>query len=99
MPSPISDVLKSCLNRLLSYLDGLNTDDVSEWMGTRPAMPDSLPVVSVSPGHPNVFYAFGHGHYGITQGPTTGRIIADMVTGSEPSQTDLSACRFDRFVK
>jgi D-amino-acid dehydrogenase len=78
------------------YLDGLKTDDVTEWMGQRPAMPDSLPVISVSPRHSNVFYAFGHGHYGITQGPTTGRIIADMMTGSRPS-VDISAYRFDRF--
>jgi len=80
------------------YLDGLKTDDVTEWMGQRPAMPDSLPVIAVSPRHANVFYAFGHGHYGITQGPTTGRIIADMMTGSSPS-VDVSAYRFDRFVK
>jgi len=79
------------------YLDGLKTDDVTEWMGQRPAMPDSLPVISVSPRHSNVFYAFGHGHYGITQGPTTGRIIADMMTGSRPD-VDISAYRFDRFV-
>jgi D-amino-acid dehydrogenase len=80
------------------YLDGLKTGDVSEWMGQRPATPDSLPVISESPRHPNVFYAFGHGHYGITQGPTTGRIIADMVSGDK-TQPDISAYRFDRFNK
>ena len=79
-----------------NYLEGLQAEDVTEWMGHRPAMPDSLPVISVSPGHRNVFYAFGHGHYGITQGPTTGRIIADLVTG-EASSVDLSPFRFDRF--
>ena len=80
----------------LHYFDDLNTAGVTEWMGQRPATPDSLPVISTSPGHPNVYYAFGHGHYGLTQGPTTGRIIADMVTGSEP-EVDISAFRFDRF--
>jgi D-amino-acid dehydrogenase len=79
------------------YLDGLKTENVTEWMGQRPMTADSTPVISVSPGHPNVFYAFGHGHYGLTQGPTTGRIIADMVLDKEPS-IDLSAFRFDRFV-
>jgi len=78
------------------YLEGLKTEGVSEWMGHRPMMVDSLPVISVSPRHPNVFYAFGHGHYGITQGPTTGRIIAELVLGHEPS-VDLSPFRFDRF--
>ena len=88
---------KVLLKQAGRYLEGLKTDDVTEWMGQRPAMPDSLPVISVSPGHPNVFYAFGHGHYGLTQGPTTGRIIADMVTGNQQT-LDLSAFRFDRFV-
>jgi len=84
------------LQHASDYLDGLNTDNVTEWMGQRPMLPDSKPVISTSPRHRNVFYAFGHGHYGITQGPTTGRIIADMVVG-EASSIDLSAFRFDRF--
>ena len=88
---------KVLLKHASHYLEGLKIDGVSEWMGNRPMMADSMPVISVSPRHANVFYAFGHGHYGLTQGPTTGRIIADMVIGNEPS-TDLSACRFDRFV-
>ena len=78
------------------YLHGLQTGNVTEWMGQRPATPDSLPVISASPGHRNVFYAFGHGHYGITQGPTTGRIIAGLVAGEQP-ELDISAFRFDRF--
>ena len=88
---------KVLLKQASYYLDGLETSDVTEWMGQRPAMPDSLPVISGSPGHSNVFYAFGHGHYGLTQGPTTGRIIADMVTKPE-LKLDMSAFRFDRFV-
>jgi D-amino-acid dehydrogenase len=86
------------LKQAAHYLDGLDTNVVTEWMGQRPATPDSLPVISASPGHRNVFYAFGHGHYGITQGPTTGRIIADMLTGDQPG-VDTSAFRFDRFGK
>jgi len=87
---------KVLLKQAAGYLDGLKTGHVSEWMGQRPATPDSLPVISASPGHSNVFYAFGHGHYGVTQGPTTGRIIADLVTGDQP-KLDISAFRFDRF--
>ena len=78
------------------YLEGLKTNGVSQWMGPRPMMADSMPVLSPSPQHSNVFYAFGHGHYGITQGPTSGRVIADMVLGRQPS-IDISAFRFDRF--
>jgi D-amino-acid dehydrogenase len=89
---------KVLLKQAAHYLDGLKTEGVTEWMGQRPSMPDSLPVISVSPGHPNVFYAFGHGHYGLTQGPTTAGIIADMVTGCEPA-LDISAFRFDRFAQ
>jgi len=84
------------LKHATQYLEGLQTDNVSEWMGQRPMMADSIPVISVSPGHRHVYYAFGHGHYGVTQGPTTGRHIASMVAGETPS-TDLSPFRFDRF--
>jgi D-amino-acid dehydrogenase len=88
---------KVLLKQASHYLEGLNTEDVTEWMGQRPMMSDSTPIISISPNHPNVFYAFGHGHYGLTQGPTTGRIIADLVVGNEPS-VDVSAFRFDRFL-
>jgi len=87
---------KVLLKHASFYLEGLKIEGVTEWMGPRPMMADSMPVISVSPRHSNVFYAFGHGHYGLTQGPTTGRIIADMVTGKKPS-SDYSAFRFDRF--
>jgi D-amino-acid dehydrogenase len=87
---------KILLKHASLYLDGLKTEGVTEWMGRRPMMADSTPVISPSPRHPNVFYAFGHGHYGLTQGPTTGRIIAEMVVGQQ-STIDLSAYRMDRF--
>ena len=80
------------------YLEGLKTGGATQWMGRRPLMPDSIPVISRSPGHSNVFYAFGHGHYGLTQGPTTGRIVADIVAGKPPT-VELDAFRFDRFAK
>lgn len=78
------------------YLDGLKTEGATEWMGQRPMMADSTPVISRSPSHRHVFYAFGHGHYGLTQGPTTGRHIASLVAGEVPS-VDLRPFRFDRF--
>lgn len=81
-----------------AYLPGLKTGNATQWMGHRPMMADSTPVISASPSHSNVFYAFGHGHYGITQGPTTGRLIAELVNGKTPS-TDMTAYRMDRFTK
>jgi D-amino-acid dehydrogenase len=84
------------LKQARNYLEGLNTEGATEWMGRRPIMPDSQPVISASPKHANVFYAFGHGHYGITQGPTTGRLVAELAAGAKPS-IDLEPFRFDRF--
>ena len=65
-------------------------------MGQRPMMADSVPVISPSPSRRNVYYAFGHGHYGLTQGPTTGRIITALVAGRAPD-VDIADYRFDRF--
>jgi len=59
-------------------------------------MADSLPIISPSPGHRNVFYAFGHGHYGLTQGPTTGKIITALIAGQAP-EVDIHDYRFGRF--
>jgi D-amino-acid dehydrogenase len=57
----------------------------TEWMGQRPMLPDSLPVIGPVRGHPRVLCAFGHGHYGLTQGPTTGRVISELALGETPS--------------
>jgi D-amino-acid dehydrogenase len=59
-------------------------------------MPDSLPVISASPRHRNLFFAFGHGHLGLTQAASTGRLIADLVAGREPT-IDVAPYRADRF--
>ena len=75
---------------------GLQAAEVSEWMGPRPSLPDSRPVIGRSPVHANVFYAFGHGHTGITGGPTTGRLVADLVADRPPA-IDLQPFAVDRF--
>lgn len=66
------------------------------WMGHRPATPDSLPVIGRSAGVRNVSYAFGHGHLGLTFGPITGQLIAELVAG-KPASLDLHPYRVDRF--
>src|SRR6516164_8157708 len=58
---------------------------ISVWMGHRPSLPDSLPIIGLSSATPDVVYAFGHGHVGMTAGPMTGRIVADLVAGRPPS--------------
>ncbi|RWE22336.1 MAG: FAD-binding oxidoreductase [Mesorhizobium sp.] len=56
-----------------------------EWLGLRPSLPDSLPVLGRAPGHPNVILAFGHNHIGLTLGPITGRVVASLVSGKTPT--------------
>ena len=58
---------------------------VTMWMGHRPALPDSLPVLGPSRVSRDVIYAFGHGHVGMTAAPMTGRIVADLVAGRPPA--------------
>ena len=58
---------------------------LSVWMGHRPSMPDSLPVLGHSRATPDVIYAFGHGHVGMTAAPMTGRLVADLVAGRKPA--------------
>jgi D-hydroxyproline dehydrogenase len=52
-----------------------------EWMGFRPSIPDSLPVIGPSRGGPGVIHAFGHGHLGVTLAPVTARIVAGLIDG------------------
>jgi D-amino-acid dehydrogenase len=68
----------------------------SDWMGFRPSMPDSLPVIDRGRRHANTYFAYGHGHVGLTLGPITGKLIADLVANRDPG-IDLTPFRIDRF--
>ena len=87
---------EAMLAKAKRYLPGLETRGGSQWMGARPSLPDSLPVIDRAPGEPRVVYAFGHGHLGLTQGPATGRLVADLIT-NQPPLIDLKPFRADRF--
>lgn len=78
------------------FAPGLGGSGISEWMGQRPMLPDSLPVLGPVPRHPQILCAFGHGHYGLTQGPTTGRIIASLAFDEDPG-IDLAPFAITRF--
>ena len=78
------------------YLPDLKHEGGVNWAGHRPATPDSLPVIGRSRSHPTVFYAFGHGHLGLTQAATTGSIIGDLVSG-RPTPIDVAPYSIDRF--
>ena len=77
-------------------LPGVKTEISQEWMGFRPTMPDSLPVLGPSAVAPGLLHAFGHQHIGLTCGPATGRIIARLLKGEAPN-VDLAPFRPDRF--
>jgi D-amino-acid dehydrogenase len=53
-------------------------------MGARPCLPDMLPVIGRAPRHPGLWFDFGHQHHGLTLGPATGRLLAEMMTGETP---------------
>jgi D-amino-acid dehydrogenase len=66
------------------------------WMGFRPSLPDSLPVLGPAPGLPGLHLCLGHGHFGMTAGPPSGRLVAALVAG-RPAPIDpepYSALRF-----
>ena len=58
--------------------------DAKPWMGARPCLPDMLPVIGPAPRHPGLWFDFGHQHHGLTLGPATGRLLAEMMTGTAP---------------
>jgi D-amino-acid dehydrogenase len=66
------------------------------WMGHRPSMPDGLPCLGPASGCPDVIHAFGHGHVGLTAGATTGKLVAEMIGGRQPS-VDLAPYAASRF--
>ncbi|MCY3769335.1 MAG: FAD-binding oxidoreductase [Gammaproteobacteria bacterium] len=66
------------------YLPGLDDTGGEKWMGQRPATPDSLPVIGRSGRFGNVYYAFGHGHAGLTMAATTGKLVAQLVSAGHP---------------
>lgn len=70
------------LHKAAKFMPGLKTTGGTQWMGFRPSLPDSLPVIGTAPRAPNVVYAFGHGHLGLTQSAGTAELVADLVEGA-----------------
>jgi len=88
-----ADVLLKKGQEMFPHLDASRT---TRWMGHRPCLPDSLPVIGRAPRLANIWLAFGHGHLGMCGGASTGREIAHLVAG-RPAQVDLAPFRPDRF--
>jgi D-amino-acid dehydrogenase len=88
-----ADALLEQGRRMFPELSGSN---VTRWMGHRPQIPDSLPVISRSSKFANAYYAFGHGHVGLCSGAPTGRLIAEII-GGKPPNIDPAPYRVERF--
>ncbi len=69
--------------------------EADPWHGTRPCLPDMLPVIGEAPDHPGLWMNFGHGHQGFTLGPAAGQLLAEMMEGGR-TFTDPAAFRPDR---
>jgi D-amino-acid dehydrogenase len=84
------------INNARRVFPGLKSEKQTRWMGHRPSLPDSMPIVGPSPRYRNVFFNFGHGHLGLTSAAVTGRTIADLAAGREPlfDPAPFSAARF-----
>lgn len=88
-----ADVLAGATRRLFP---GASPNITSRWMGHRPSLPDSLPVLGRSPRFANAYFAFGHGHVGLTGAAPTAEVVADLVEGRNPF-LPVHPFRADRF--
>ncbi|KAA1179838.1 FAD-dependent oxidoreductase [Rhizobium tropici] len=84
------------LQKARTFLTGLKPEGGVQWMGFRPSLPDSLPAIGRARATPDVIYAFGHGHLGLTQSAGTARLVADLLTGRTPA-IDLDPFSPQRF--
>ena len=87
---------KITVKRAREALPNLRCDAATEWMGHRPALPDTVPILSASARTKGLFYATGHGHLGLTYAATTARLMGDLITGARPA-LDLHPYRINRF--
>lgn len=89
-----ADVL---LDKAACFLPALKITQAKQWMGFRPSMPDSLPVISYASRSKRVIYAFGHGHLGLTQSAGTAELVSCLIT-EQPSPISMSPYCAKRFL-
>lgn len=87
---------QAMLEKARSFLPGLKPAGGVQWMGFRPSLPDSLPAIGRSRATPDVVYAFGHGHLGLTQSAGTARLVADLLTDGKTA-IDIASFSPQRF--
>jgi D-amino-acid dehydrogenase len=93
-PTPIQ--LQRALPRARTLFPLGEAVDAKPWIGSRPCLPDMLPVIGKAPRHAGLWFDFGHQHHGLTLGPVTGRLLAEMMTGETPF-ADPSPFGVERF--
>ena len=81
-PTPVQ--VQQALPRARALFPLAEAIDAKPWMGARPCLPDMLPVIGKAPRHDGLWFDFGHQHHGLTLGPATGRLLAEMMTGQAP---------------
>ena len=86
---------RKLLTHAQALFPGLEHGPVRLWMGSRPSTPDSLPVIGPVARHPGLFLCTGHGHFGMTAGPPSGRLLARLMRVNDP--TGDSRYGLDRF--
>lgn len=93
-PTPVQVARDIPLARQLLPLGAVR--EAEPWLGRRPALPDSKPIIGPAPGLAGLHLAVGHGHWGLTLGPVTGLLLAQMMTGTTPftDPKPFSARRF-----
>jgi D-amino-acid dehydrogenase len=83
--APLTPIqLQRALPRACALFPLAEAVDAKPWMGARPCLPDMLPVIGKAPRHAGLWFDFGHQHHGLTLGPATGRLLAEMMTGETP---------------
>ncbi|WP_374553943.1 NAD(P)/FAD-dependent oxidoreductase [Aquitalea pelogenes] len=84
------------LDKARRIVGDFSTADMTVWMGNRPSLPDTLPIIGPAPGQPGLWFATGHGHLGLTLAATTAVLLSDVLQG-RAAETDMQPYRLQRF--
>lgn len=94
-----ADILYTHAREMLTTIapfEPSTADENQRWLGFRPSLPDSLPVICQAPKHKNIFCALGHQHLGLTQGAITGKLIGQIIV-DEKTDIDITPFCLSRF--
>ncbi|KAF0181475.1 MAG: D-amino-acid dehydrogenase [Limisphaerales bacterium] len=94
-PVRVRGIIKSALKYFPAFKES-DFDGVQPWRGLRPCSPDGLPYIGRTTKFANLSIATGHAMMGLSLGPITGRLMAQVLSG-EPPQFDLSLLSPDRY--